>query len=186
MTPTAPPKLLTAEEFGRLPDPPDGSREELVRGEVITMPPPNFGHGKIQAKVSRLLGNFIDANNLGHIVTECGVKTESDPDTVRGPDVSYWSYRRIAPDALPDVYPDVLPDLVVEVRSPGQSRRKLREKASEYLVNGASLIWIVDPEDRSVTVYRQPDEGRELGENATLGGEDVLPGFSCKVAELFA
>lgn len=48
------------------------------------------------------------------------------------------------------------------------------------------MVWIVDPEERCVTVYRQPDEGRELGESATLSGEEVLPGFSCKVAELFA
>jgi Uma2 family endonuclease len=48
------------------------------------------------------------------------------------------------------------------------------------------MVWIIDPEDRTVTVYRTPDEGRVLQESATLSGDDVLPGFSCRVAELFA
>ena len=47
------------------------------------------------------------------------------------------------------------------------------------------MVWIVNPELRTVTVYRQPDEGRTLWEDATITGEDVIPGFSCKIADFF-
>jgi Uma2 family endonuclease len=184
MTPTTTGRLLTADEFRQLPDPPDGSRQELVRGVVITMPPPGFRHGKVQCKVGRLIGNFLDAHPLGHVVTESGVRTEAGPDTVRGPDVSFWSFERLPADAAPDGYPEVAPDLVVEVRSPGQSRPKLRDKIKEYLFNGVRVVWVADPEDRTVTIYRQPDEGRELGESARLT-DDVLPGFACRVGDIF-
>jgi Uma2 family endonuclease len=118
-------------------------------------------------------------------VVESGVRTEADPDTVRGPDVSFWSFERVPADASPEGYPEAVPDLAVEVRSPGQSRPKLRDKVKEYLFNGVRAVWVVDPEERTVTVYSQPDEGRELGETATLTGDDALPGFTCRVGELF-
>src|SRR5207249_4297108 len=89
---TAPTKLLTAEEFFRLPEPPDGSKQELVRGEIVTMPPPGFRHGDVQLAIGSLLRQFVRANRLGRVTVESGVVTEDDPDTVRGPDVSFWSY----------------------------------------------------------------------------------------------
>ena len=55
----------------------------------------------------------------------------------------------------------------------------------EYLKRGVRVVWVVDPEDRTVTVYRQPGQGQLLEEDATVTGEDVLPGFSCRVAEFF-
>ena len=89
-------------------------------------------------------------------------------------------------DLEPEGYPDVAADLCVEVLSPGNSLRRIREKLREYFARGVRMVWIIDPEDRTITVYRSVDEGRLLHENATLDGEDVLPGFSCRVAEFFA
>jgi Uma2 family endonuclease len=131
------------------------------------------------------LGVFLESHPLGHLVTETGVKTEVKPDTVRGPDLSFWSYERLPADQQPTVYADIVPDLVVEIRSPSNTRRQLRGKIKEYLFNGVKMVWVADPDDHSVTVYRQPEEGRELGENATLTGDDVLPGFSVRVGDLF-
>jgi Uma2 family endonuclease len=178
-------KPITADEFIRLPDPPDGSKQELVRGEVITMPPPGFQHGLRQLRVAGLLDRFATPSRLGRVTVESGVITERDPDSVRGPDVAFWSANRLPFELEPKGYPDVAPDLCVEILSPGQSWRKLREKLEEYFTRGVRMVWIVDPEDRTVRVYRDPNEGRILHETATLSGEDVLPGFSCRVAELF-
>jgi Uma2 family endonuclease len=74
---------------------------------------------------------------------------------------------------------------VIEVLSPSDSRRKVAAKVAEYLASGSRMVWVVDPEDRNVTVYRQAAEGRILWEDATVSGEDVLPGFACRVAEFF-
>ena len=88
-------RLVTAEEFARLPDPLDGSKQELVRGRIVTMPPPGFEHGDIQLNVGALLKVFVRPKRLGRVVTESGIITERGPDTVRGADVSFWSKERL-------------------------------------------------------------------------------------------
>lgn len=178
-------KLLTAAEFARMPDPPDGSKEELVRGVIVTMPAPGFRHGEVQLAVGSLLRQYGRSNRNGRVTVESGLQTEFDPDTVRGPDVAFWSAERLPLDQTPEVYPDVAADLVVEIQSPSSKRKTTQEKICEYLNRGVRMLWIVDPEARTVTVYRQPGEGRLLWQDAILSGEDVLPGFQCRVAELF-
>lgn len=186
ITPTAiSSTLVTVEEFVRLPEPIDGSREELVRGVVESIPMPRFRHGEIQCNVSAALRAFVRPRRLGRVATETGVITERDPDTVRGPDVVFWSAERLALDAEVESYPENAPDLCVEVLSESDRPRRLRQKLNEYFARGVRMVWVVDSNARIVTVYRGPDEGRLLGENAKLSGEDVLPGFECLVAEFF-
>ena len=182
---TAAVQLLTAEEFARLPNPADGSKEELVRGEVITMPPPGFLHGRVQANVAFAVTAFVKQHKVGRATVESGVITERGPDTVRGPDVSYWSYERLPKGVVPVVYANEPADLVVEVLSPGNTKQRMTAKVREYFDSGVHLVWAVHPEERTVTVYTKPGDGTVLWEDATLTGGDVLPGFSCPVAEFF-
>jgi Uma2 family endonuclease len=179
-------KLITAEEFLRMEPPADGSKVELIRGELVTVCRPGFRHGRRQLRIGRLLDDYGETTRHGRAVVECGIVTERNPDTVRGPDVSYWSVERLPLDLEPQGYPDVSPDLAVEVLSPTNRASTIRDKLQEYFERGVRMVWIVDPEDRTVRVYRSLDEGRIFHENATLDGEDVLPGFRVKVAELFA
>jgi Uma2 family endonuclease len=178
--------LITAEEFFRMPDPPDGSRQELVRGVVISMPPPGFRHGDVQFNVGFFLGQYARTHRLGRVTLESGVRTERGPDSVRGPDVAFWSFERLPRDVAPIGYPDEVADFVAEVLSPGQTPRSLRDKVQEYLAAGVRMVWLVDPDARCVTVIRSGVEDRTFQEGDTLSGEDVLPGFSVPVAELFA
>lgn len=176
---------MSLEEFVNRPNPLDGSREELVAGRVITMPPPRFQHGQIQLNVGAVLKSFVRPRSLGRVVTETGLVTRRDPDSVRGPDVAYWSRERLPLDAEVEVYPDVAADLCVEVLSPDERPRDVQQKLREYFECGVRMVWIVDPEARSVTVYRTLQEGRILWDDATISGEDVLPEFQCSVKELF-
>ncbi|HEY1187483.1 MAG TPA: Uma2 family endonuclease [Gemmata sp.] len=185
MSATATKKLLTAEEFAKLPDPIDGSKQELVRGEVVTVPPPSFLHGVVQLNVALLLKTFAKQNGLGRVAVESGVITDTGPDTVRGPDVAFWSFERMPADQVPVVYANVAPDLCVELRSPGNTPARMTKKVGEYFSCGARAVWVVDPDERTVTVYTKPGDGRVLWDNATIAGEDVLPGFTCPVAEFF-
>jgi len=177
---------ITAEEYFRLPPPPDGSKIELVRGELVTVCRPGFRHGLRQGRICGLLDHWGRSNRHGRAVVETGIVTQRGPDTVRGPDISYWSAERLPLDQEPEGYPGIAPDLGIEVLSPSNVMAKIREKMAEYFQSGVRMVWIVDPEDRTVAVYRSMDEGRVFHENATLSGEDVLPGFTCRVAELFA
>ena len=183
--PTVTQELLTAEEFSRLPNPIDGSRQELVRGEVITMPPPSHVHGRVQQSIGLRLGIYLLQHPMGQITQNSGIITETGPDSVRGPDVSFWSLERMPLDAEPVVYANVAPDLCVEVLSPGNRPRRMQEKIREYFASGVRMVWMVNPELRTVTVYRHPEEGKTLWEDATITGDDVIPGFSCRIADFF-
>lgn len=179
-------RLLTAEEFAERPDPADGSREELVRGVIVPVPPPGFRHGRVQSNIDFLLQSFVRPRGLGRVVTESGVVIERGPDTVRGPDVSYWSADRLPFDQTPVGYPSGAPDLCVEILSPDDRHPQVMRKVSEYLSRGVRLVWVADPETRTVTVHRPGGSVRVAEESDTLPGEDVLPGFSAAVREFFA
>lgn len=182
-TPLAGKKLLTAEEFSLLPDPADGSRQELIHGEVITMPPAGGLHGVCCSRVDRRLGTFAEQHNLGSVASnDTGFILARDPDTVRGPDVAFWSWERLP--EIPLGYIDVPPELAVEVLSPSNTIKQIRIKVEEYFARGVLLVWVVAPEDRTITIYRSPDEGRVLHESAIITGEDVLPGFQCQVRDM--
>jgi Uma2 family endonuclease len=175
-------KLLTAEEFFLVPEPGDGSQQELVRGEIITMPPPGGMHGVCCLKAGRRIGNFVDEHDGGTVTSnDTGFITERDPDSVRGPDISYWSKERLK--EVPVGYIEVSPDMLVEVLSPSNTSKQIRIKMKEYFAKGVRLVWVIAPEDRTLTIYRTPDEGRVLHETATVTGEDVLPGFECRVSD---
>jgi Uma2 family endonuclease len=175
-------KLLTAEEFLQLPDPPNGWHQELVRGEVIEMPPPAALHGVTQSKTNFRLASHIYAGPGGTLVCESGFVTERDPDSVRGPDLSYWTKERLK--EIPIGYFEIAPDLIVEILSPSNTTKQILTKLREYFGKGVRLVWVISPEDRTLTAYRKADEGRLLHETALVTGEDVLPGFECRVAEL--
>jgi len=176
-------KLLTAEEFFLLPNPDDGSQQELVRGEVITMPPPGGMHGVCCLKAGRRIGNYVEERELGTVTSnDTGFITERGPDSVRGPDIAYWSKDRLP--VVPVGYIEVPPNLLVEVLSPSNTSKQIRSKLKEYFAKGVRIVCVIAPEDRTLTIYRTPDEGRLLHETATATGEDVLPGFTCRVSDL--
>ena len=184
-TPSTAKKLMTAEEFAEMPQPKDGSKQELIRGVIVAMPPPGGRHGYCCSRTDRRLGNFVEDNRLGFVLcNDAGFISERDPDTVRGPDISFWSLERLP--ELPDGYIPIPPDLAIEVVSPSDHFTRVQAKVREYLNKGVRMVWVIDPEDRSVSVYRALDRVVILTETGVLSGEDVVPGFTCRVADLFA
>jgi Uma2 family endonuclease len=125
------------------------------------------------------------AVRTGQIMAESGIRTEREPDTVRGPDISYMSNARFAEAGKATACPDVAPELCVEVASPTDSWPKLREKADEYLAAGVLVVWIVDAERKQVHVFTKSGEPVVLADTDTLRGGEVLVGFELPLAELF-
>lgn len=183
---TATVHLLTADDFAALPDPPEGMVHELVHGEVVIVPSPGFRHGRRQGRAFAILDAFGVAAKHGRAATEVGIRTEVDPDTVRRPDVAYWSFARLPAELEPTGIPSVAPELCVEILSPTNRRAELHDKIGEYFRVGVAMVWLIDPEDRTLSIYRTPDEAQLLHESATVTPGEPLPGFSCKVADLFA
>lgn len=125
--------LMTAEEFGLRPDP--GHPEELVRGRIISMPPPDRRHGFVCGEAYFLLRQFVGEHDLGRVLSnDSGVITERDPDSVRGAAVAYDSYARLPEGPLPTGYGLEVPELIIEVRSAGDRWPKIQEKSSNTRV----------------------------------------------------
>ena len=178
-------KPVTAEEYELLPDPTDGTRLELRNGEVVAVSRPNWEHGEIALNTGLLLKLHAKKHGLGRVTVEGGVITERGPDTLRGPDVSFMSKDRMPLGERMNHYANETPDLCVEVLSHLNTRAELNVKMAEYFATGAKLIWIIDPDERSITIYEQPDEGKVYKGRSSISGGSVLPGFTCTVAELF-
>ena len=164
----------------------DGFRYELVKGELRKMSPAGSEHGAIIVNVTVLLGQHVKANKLGVCFgAETGFKMASDPDTVRAPDVAFVRRERVLESGIPKKFWPGAPDLAVEVLSPGDTLDEVEEKVEDWLAAGTRAVWIVSPKRRSVTVYRSMTEVTRLSEADELDGGDVVPGFRCKVSEIF-
>ena len=183
-TTTTDARLLTAGDLLRLYS--EGVRGELIRG-VLCETMPTGRHGEIAALMSAELVVFARARALGRVTTsDAGVLLERDPDTVREPDVAFFSAAKLPPGVRVAGYSEVAPDLVVEIVSPSDSRREVHDKAHMWLSHGVRLVWVVHPETRTVDVYRADGDAATLSETDALDGLDVLPGFTCDVSAVFS
>jgi Uma2 family endonuclease len=104
---------------------------------------------------------------------------------LRSPDVSFVARGRFPQETVPVGFIEFAPDLAAEVLSPDDRRRDVLEKVGEYLDAGTRLVWVVDPESRTAAVYRSLTDVRHLAGNDSLEGEEVVPGFSCRLEEIF-
>ena len=177
------PALVTGEALAEMGD---IGRCELVEGVIVMKSPTGWLHGGVEQRFGQTLGAFVDYHHLGRVlVGEVGIYTRRNPDTVRGADVIYISKARLA-QVKSRSYLDVAPELVVEVLSPDDRWSEVQQKLREYFAIGVLLVWIANPSDKTVYVYRSLTDVRILGESDLLTGDEVLPGFSLPVASLFA
>lgn len=175
---------MTAEELMRLPH--DGYRYELVEGE-LRMTPVGGEHGDIAGVMAYFLIHHVRPRQLGKVVVETGFCLECQPDTVVAPDVAFLSAARVPPGGrLPRKFISGAPDLAVEVLSPTNTASEIQAKVRDYLAHGTRLVWVIDPDVPTVTVYRADGSTQSLQASDVLRGEDVVPGFALQVAELFA
>jgi Uma2 family endonuclease len=179
MSTTTQTHLMTAEEYMNLDD--DSHRHELIKGELLTMPPPTFEHGRVTANLLMILVQHVKLNKLGAVVAESGYHLEKDPDTVLGPDVSFVSKDR---EMYPDDYYPGPPDLAVEVLSPGDRRGYVERKLALWLEAGTRSVWLVNPRRRTVEVISSLSDRRTLHETDELV-DDTVPGFRVAVSEIF-
>ena len=178
-------KLLTADDLMALPD--DGNRHELVKGELIEMPPPGVMHGIVVFAFGLLLSNFVRENNLPFVFTsEVGIYIEQDPDTVRAADFALISHERIR-EPLPrrGYVAGLIPDLVVEVISPDYSATDAAARARMWIDSGVRLVLTAYIADQSIVANRADGTVQRFGASDTLTGDPVLPGFTCPVSDIF-
>lgn len=160
----------------------------LINGELYEMSPVNRTHARLASVLIYFMQGFVMVKSLGEVHTEAGYHPPDDRNTLLAPDVAFVSHARLS--KLPeDRFIPVMPDLAVEIASPSDSLQQIRRKASIYLNNGASLVWIVLPAEKGVDVCRSSDGARLdiefVGQSGKLSGEHILPGFELDVTQLF-
>ncbi len=178
---------MSAEEFFDWCNRPENRDRhfELERGEVVEMSRPGERHGFVCLNVGRILANYTFEKRRGYACSnDTGLILERDPDTVRGPDVLLYDQAKRYDDLNPR-YSERMPTLAVEVLSPNDKWGKVTRRITDLLRRGIAVIWLVDPEGRSVTVYRPSQLPQVFEGTDELQGDPELPGFRCRVADFF-
>ena len=175
---------VTVDELLHMPD--DGFRYELVQGELRQMNPAGNVHGRVTMSVAWRLAQYVDENRLGTVyAAETGFRLSTDPDTVRAPDVAFVSQARVeAVGEVEGFWPEA-PDLAIEVVSPGDSYTDVEEKVFAWLEAGTKMVVVINPRQRSATVFESPSDITVLAEADVLDGGNVVPGFELAVREIF-
>ena len=181
---TAKQGLLTAEDLLKLDS--KGVKGELIKGVLYERMPSGGRHGEIAVALATEFRIFARPRRLGRVGgSDTGVLLERDPDTVREPDVYFISAERLPLDVSVSGYYEVVPDLVVEIRSPSDSLREFNEKIAMWLGEGVRLVLAIFPVTRTARVHRPDGSTLDLAQDDAFNGEDVLPGFTCQLRDIF-
>lgn len=172
-------KLLTAEAFYEL----GLENAELIEGEIVETMCPTPEHGEIAGSLISLLKIWLKQNKLGRAGTDGGFIVGRNPDKVRGPDVWFVSNARMPENT--EKFWEVAPDLIAEIISPSDTANVIKGKLSDYFAAGTQLVWLVYPLFRQVEAHGLDGKVVTFAESDRLEVPQILPGFSCQVAELF-
>ncbi len=165
---------------------PDANGYELVDGQLVER---NVGalSTMVELFVCERLLSYARASKAGMVWSGAmGFQIfPFDPGRIRKPDASFISKEKLSSEVMESGFIKVVPDLVVEVLSPNDLVYEVDRKIVEYKRAGVRLIWIINPETRSVTVYRPDGTASYLNDTDKITGEDVLPGFESPVSDFF-
>ena len=175
-------RLVTADELERMPE--EDFRYELVRGRLIRMSPVAPRHGDVTMTIGALLWQHVGARRLGRVWTEVGFRLSHDPDTVRAPDIAFVRADRLPTPDASGFYRGA-PDLAIEVLSPEDPPRDVRDKVRDYFAAGTPMVVVVDPAARRVTVHKPGTTPRLHREGDMLDLDPIVSGFSVSVGSLF-
>lgn len=162
-----------------------GARYELVNGELKERNVTSPDHGVIALNFGSELRAFARSQDLGVVMTGARFLLRDEPPLLRIPDTAFIARVNLPIGRLTGGHFQGAPDLAVEVVSPHDKARELIMKIGDYLAAGTQQVWIVEPNTRTVTVYRPGGAARVYGGDDTLDGGDLLPGLALPVGDLF-
>ena len=179
-------RLLTAADVAALPRAlPSGEvGYELHDGRLVVTSPHVAGHGRRQARFAAHL--FLDGEKFGHgeAYARVEILLRRDPDHLLCADAAFVTAARLPARVSTEGFLLTVPDLVVEIRSKVDAGPEFPERIENYLSAGVALVWVADPEARTVTAHRANQAPATFGPSDTLTALPVIPGFAVPVAEL--
>lgn len=179
---------MTVDEFLDFCDRPENANStfELIRGEVFPVPNPALLHGVVCNNIATELTLYARKQRKGFVATnDSGVVVERDPDSIIGPDVAYYEHFEKYRDVRPKKPAESPPVLAVEVLSPSDSFRQMSNKIKMYLDGGVKVVWLVDSDEETISVYRPNEHWKVFAADQQLTGDPELPGFSHRVSDFF-
>lgn len=158
-------------------------RMELVDGEIIVMSPSGYEAEEVATRMTAKMFEWVDRRRLGRVTGSSAGFVLPNSNT-RAPDVSFVQAERLR--RSPRSFAELAPDLMVEVKSPSDKLTKLREKIAEFLSLGTRVGILINPEQRWVEIWRTGQEPIVLHDGDTLTVDDVLPGWTVLVDDLWS
>jgi Uma2 family endonuclease len=182
-------RLFTIADVAEMPEivPSGPVHYELHQGRLSVMAPPGDIHGSVENKIAAYL--FMYGELKGHGESRCGesgvVLQRGSLQTLYGADALFIKKQHLPVKYSREGYLETVPSIVAEVRSPSDSAKYLQEKIAAYLKAGVEVVWMLDPQKRSVTVFKPKRSSRILAGNEFLTANGIIPGFKVKVSDLF-
>ncbi|HKS92441.1 MAG TPA: Uma2 family endonuclease [Tepidiformaceae bacterium] len=173
---------VSIDEFLAMPETEPPS--ELIDGEIVQKPMPNEDHGSLVAELIRLLGNYLHASGEGRVLTEVRHADRAE-EWVYLPDIYVALGNRTTPRGSRGPVETIV-DFAIEVLSPDDRLSRVLRRIDLYLRSGTRILWLVDPENRSITVYRRSEQPVSHYAPEVIDARPVLSGFELDLAELFA
>ncbi len=158
---------------------------ELDRGRLVEVRLPSYDHGVIAGRIGSALLVQGESPQHGRAFGKVGFATSLNPDSIIGLDAGFIRNSKLPVRKSPEGYLETIPDLVIEVRSKNDSLAEIERKVAIYLSAGVGIVWIVDPEARTITAHRPAETPQVYGESDTLAADDPIPNFRLNIAKLF-
>lgn len=176
-------RYLTIDEYELLSH--GSGRFELIDGALHEVAPPGEDHSDVARELVWELEQFVRAKGIEKLFIEAAFVIERDPGTALIPDIAFLRSDRLDPDRDTSKPLRTRPDLAIEIVSPTDRPGEINMKVRRYLQAGVEMVWVVNPRQWTVTVYRPDVASETLSGNDTLIGDPVLPGFSIPVMRCF-
>lgn len=178
-------RTMTIEELAQLPE--DEARFELIKGDLIEMAPPGSEHAELLTAAAILIGTHVRRERLGSVFSgDGGFILARNPDILLGPDVAFVQAARLVPREERTGWLELAPDLAVEIVSPNDSWRDVERKVEIYLDHGVRQVWVLNPRERTISVFTPGPALRRYRDDEVLDGGAALPGFTARVAAFFS
>jgi Uma2 family endonuclease len=176
-------RIPTDRELMALPK--DGYKRELLHGEIV-MTPAGSEHGHEIMQFAAAFASFVYRHKLGQVFDgQTGFRMKSQD--VLSPDISFVSRARLREaGGTPEGFFEGAPDLAIEFLSPRESKKRMKQKLTQYFENGAALAWVMDSKRRTIAVHHDVEPSKLLKDKDLLSGESVVPGFQIAVSMVFA